>query len=257
MVFLMGIIALAATGAIAWPLVKRRNEAVDSRESGMGEYKRRMEDLERDLTNGSIPEQEAQMARDEIARQLLTATDETDVGAQDDSHDNAEPSVSASTSGRKDWPRGAAIVCVALIPVLAFFMYFSLSTRDHNSTGTQRTAEGQDTASEFENLLRALEARLAEMPDDEDAWALLARSYESINNHAQAERAWRGLLEANPVHSDGLWFAGVYAAQRGAREEARDYWERLRALYNQDTEDYALISQALGTLDAVQSEERP
>ena len=122
MVFLMGIIALAATGAIAWPLVKRRNEAVDSRESGMGEYKRRMEDLERDLTNGSIPEQEAQMARDEIARQLLSTTDETGVGIQDDSHDNPEPSVKTPASPRKDWPRGAAIVCCLL--------YTSPSPRD-------------------------------------------------------------------------------------------------------------------------------
>lgn len=252
MLWIMGILALGVTGCLIRPLLRRNEESLAASKSGhpsspqIAEYKRRLDDLERDVGRGLISEADAQIARAEIGRQLLREH-ESGEAAQDHVRARAQSS------------RFIAILGVALIPLIAFLIYLQTGNPGYKDQplGERRQQQAQSipgvqsqepSSAQIEDLIKGLEARLATNPDEE-GWALLARTYESLKQSSDAARAWQGLLALNPDHLDGLWFSGVYAAQSGRLDEARAHWLKLQSKFNQGTEDYDLIQQALETLN--------
>lgn len=160
--------------------------------------------------------------------------------------------------------RAAGIVLAIVLPVLAFGMYKWLSNWDWQGAERQ-VAENANV----EDMLKRLEAKLAENPADPKGWLLLGRSYTAMGRYARAADAFQqaydltkgedveaviGLAEAlaltdqaslagragqlvnaalqkAPNHPKALWYGAMSALQTGDLQLGRD---RLQLMLAQD-----------------------
>lgn len=88
-----------------------------------------------------------------------------------------------STRGER---RAAGIVIALLVPLLALGMYARLSNWDWNAAETQAANNAS-----VEDMVKRLEAKLAENPKDEKGWLLLGRSYTTMGRFARAADAYQ------------------------------------------------------------------
>jgi cytochrome c-type biogenesis protein CcmH len=140
-------------------------------------------------------------------------------------------------------------------------------------------------AQSMEKLLKQLEDRLAENPDQGAGWVLLGRSYLKLGDAAKAAEALgkahallgddpdllldyaqalaftqgerlqgapanlieRALAKA-PEHPRTLWMAAMAALEEGARDQARQHLERLAATLEPGSDDAKLVQAQLGEL---------
>ena len=115
MILWIAIAALtaAALGALLAPLFRPGESRSDS-ESELAIYRDQLEEIDRDVSRGVLPEGEAGPARTEIARRLLHA------------NETAVRSVPDQPSRR----RGALIFALVLVPVIGVAGYLSLGSPD-------------------------------------------------------------------------------------------------------------------------------
>jgi len=83
LVFWIAIAALtaAATAALLAPLFRAR--AADGGESEVAIYRDQLDEIDRDLARGVLPESEAKAARTEIARRLIHASEKAEISGSD------------------------------------------------------------------------------------------------------------------------------------------------------------------------------
>ncbi|MDI1302471.1 MAG: c-type cytochrome biogenesis protein CcmI [bacterium] len=139
----------------------------------------------------------------------------------------------------------------------------------------------------MQGMVKSLEARLASQPDNVSGWALLARSRGQLGDFAAASDAYAHALKLapddpdllvdaadvlgmvqgrnlqgrpaemiaaalalDPQHRKGLALAASAAMQRGHKDEAITFWQRLRATFAEGSDDAAAIDQVLAQLGA-------
>lgn len=130
----------------------------------------------------------------------------------------------------------------------------------------------------LENI-QLLARRLEKAPDDLQGWVLLGRSYQATKQPAKAQTAYEKalalapdnldikilyaqalaegqnnrlqgrpaqivaeVLKADPAFPNGLWLAGLAAAEQGDAKAALSYWEKLKAQFPADSEEAKRIS---------------
>ena len=272
-IYVMGLISVVVSAILVRPLLRRGSGVIvrDPLADAIGEYERRLADLDRDVAKGTIAAEDADLARTEIGRQLLR---ERKALEKQDGERQSPPDIKGGAIARSSEARRldiAILIMIALIPVGAALIYWQLGSpgfadqplakrlaqasltpqsmsQSTDATGAQPPLQERNT--QLQSFVAQLEARLTSDSEDAQGWALLARSYEALEETDKAHQAWLGLLRADPDHSDGLWLAGVNAVKRGKPEEARPLWTALREQYETGSQDYDLITQALATLDA-------
>jgi len=185
--------------------------------------------------------------------------------------------------GRANAPYAAIIAAVAL-PALAVPLYVSVSNYDW-SNPPAAGARAPATAGDMADVIKQLEARLVDAPDDFDGWLLLGRSYmqmqrfqdargafaaaaeiEPSNNTAKLElaevdilldRANLGgdagqlveqVLSAEPDNPKALFYGGMAALARGDTDAVRTRWQKLLAMSPPDN-IRELLEQQLAQLD--------
>lgn len=146
-------------------------------------------------------------------------------------------------------------------------------------------AQRQPGSEDTQTMVRKLADRLAQNPDQPEAWAMLARSYKVLGRHADAAQAYeqaaavaqhdpdlladwietrvlaqdgrfdtraRELLAqaeaAWPQHDGVLLLTGLAALDRGDAPQARRVFERLRELWPEGHPDREAVDLALARL---------
>jgi len=143
----------------------------------------------------------------------------------------------------------------------------ALSAGIYSRIGTPSTESAESAPVELEEMVRSLDARLQENPDDPEGWKMLGRSYAQLDNPAKAIAAFEkavalegssnaetlislgeamlmndetsiggragelfesGLALA-PSNPRGLFYAGLAAANHGDTNLAAERWEKLLA----------------------------
>ena len=230
-------------------------------------YKDQLAEVERDKAQGLINEAEAASARLEIERRILAA------GRSD-----AAPAQTISANWQYRMVTGIASIVV----LGSVGLYAALGRPDLPSVQSQAQAPAaQQTAQaagaqqdgEVDSLVKKLEKRLADNPNDPDSWRVLGWSYYNMGRNKDAVAAYRRavdlqkddptlkallgeamvveagntvtdaalaifeeVLAINPNDERGRFFKGVAKAQKGDNQGAIDEWLALYKVAPADAE---------------------
>lgn len=266
--------ALAAAFLVAAPLWRGGRQQGSDPEIDLEAHRQRLRELEDDLAAGLIDSEAYAEARAEAERELLQAGD-------------AAAAQGSPTRPSRPFPLVALAIGLA-VPTGAFILYAvtgrpALMFADTASGSRAETAQLADVREK----LPKLRARVAQRPEDVDAWIMLARALVTLERPAEAAAVTNRALEAvgerpsllvqqaraiaaaegrftaeavdaldrvlarAPADPDALWFRGLAAAQRGESARARGYWNRLRNVLPDDMKD--TLDEMLARLPADES----
>ena len=206
------LIALVAAALIVRPLIAGRSNAMDRDTMDAEIFRDQLDELDRDLARGTIQAEEAEGARIEISRRLLTATQR------------------AKESGTlMPAPRGPSGMIAGMllmgVPALGALLYVTVgapgaqdqpfASRDLSSQSrvanaqrpSQAEAEAQITPEmrqpveqdpEYVELVAQVRTQLEQRPDDARGQRLLASGLMRLGKWVEARKAYQRLIEISP-----------------------------------------------------------
>jgi cytochrome c-type biogenesis protein CcmH len=183
------------------------------------------------------------------------------------------------------------VVIAALVPILALTLYLTLGSPEGLQLDTIAPQQVAQSDQGIDSLLQDLEDKLANNPDDAEGWALLGRSYMSMQQFAQAHKAYSNLRRilgdqpmvllqladaevmlnggaftentkqyitvayaAEPDNIQALWMAAMLDTQEGDLASAISKWEKLDIHLTGQPEQQGRIRNLLAKARATLSE---
>lgn len=216
--------------ALVWilPVLLRKLHAsavAQSRASNLAIIKDQLAELAEDVAAGTLSRQQYQHAQEDLERRALEET-----------RDVAVPAVAAPVRAR--WTAGVLAVS---IPVCAAALYWQIGTPEALSPQSDGRNSARPTPHEVEGMVAKLAARLEQTPDDGNGWALLARSYLTMQRPADAVAAYERATSIMQDNADLLAdYADALALNQGRRIEGKPLQIIERALKIDPTQWKAL-----------------
>src|SRR5438552_2983611 len=162
--------------AVCWPVLKGANAGPGRADYDRAVFRDQLAELGRDRARGLIGEAEAEAARNEIARRLIS------VG-----HD--ETSAVSPVTGR--W---IALLAAGFIPAASLALYLAIGAPGRLDTPLKQRLDNAVANSDIPALMAKAEAHLAEKPDDLQGWEVLAPLYRGSERYADAATAYFNIL---------------------------------------------------------------
>jgi cytochrome c-type biogenesis protein CcmH len=223
-------------------------------------HRDRLGELERDRANGTLSDADLAEAREELQRQLLDDTAATET----------------LVAGGLD--RRSGIALAILLPLIAIGLYALLGSPAAVLPGEMQM---QRAAADMEQMTAKLARKLEQNPDNPEGWAMLARSYKSLQRWDDAEKAFTRIgpdLNKNPdllaelaellVQKNGgftvrsrdlvrqalaldgnnmlaLFLGGGEAVAGGRYAEAVELWQRLLPQLEPGGEDARMVESSI------------
>ena len=160
-------------------------------------------ELERDAANGLIAAESLATARDDLERRVL--------------EDGRTPSAMAPRTVNS---RVLAIALAVALPLLSGAMYWVLG--NPSALDSSRVAGHKVAPEQIEAMLKKLEQRLVETPNDGNGWAMLARSNLVLRRFQQASDAYAKAVILIPTDADLLAdYADALAMAQGKRIDGK------------------------------------
>jgi len=192
-------------------------------------FKSRLSELESDRARGILDDDEFEQLKIELERRLL---DEADSG-------HTAPSAHVKTSFK------TAIMLALLIPIVAVVVYQQTGAKaDWDIAQTLKnmrlqTADGEAAETDVKQLIRQVEERLEQRPDNGSYLMLLANQQMGLRNYPAAAAAYQRLRTIYPDDASVL--------QMGLRNypAAAAAYQRLRTIYPDDASVLAQYAQAM------------
>jgi cytochrome c-type biogenesis protein CcmH len=238
----------------------------------------RLAELKRERDAGSLSEEEFNQVRDELEKTL----------ALDLSVASAATSEAPAQSGRV-----LGLILLAAVPIVSALMYWQLGSFSALNGETASHAGGQKIPGmnmTMDEAIAGLKNKLEQDPNNPQGWFMLARSYMAIGDYAKGVEAYKKTmslvgddaelmlryadalvmqqggrfageatdvinkaLSLAPEHPQGLWLAGMAAAEAGDFRQALTHWYKLEPMLDQDidaqTEVRGMIANAESQLD--------
>ena len=188
------VMTAAVLAVVLMPLLRRSSAPPPARrEFDINVYKDQLAELGRDLERGLLDDADAEAARVEIQRRMLTAAD------QDGGGDGG------GAASRQPGNRAVAAALAVLLPAAAFGIYFALGSphlpnrpfAERNIANEIIAREGRLERNEVLQMAARLLKRLENAPGDADGWMLLGRTYLTIDEFDDAIGAYRRAMEAS------------------------------------------------------------
>ncbi len=215
---LAGLTAFAVLAAI-WPLLRASpapgDAAPASREAAF--YKAQLDEIERDVERGLMPESEAQGARAEEARRLISV---------------------GSGAPRPAPPRGrnraaAAALIVIGVPAIAFPLYALIGEPRMRDEPLASREPASRAAADIEAAVAGVEKHLIAAPGDGKGWSMLAPVYMRLERYEDAAHAYAEalrLLGEDPARRAAYGEALVAAAGGVVTDKARETFGKALAV---------------------------
>jgi cytochrome c-type biogenesis protein CcmH len=191
-----GMAAFAALAAI-WPVLRSSPPSIDAdpATSEAAFYKAQLDEIQRDVERGLLPQSEAASARAEAARRLISTRSEA-------------PRPALRSAARY---RFAAAALIAIgVPVIALPLYAYLGRPQMPDEPLASRPPASLASSDIEAAVAGVEAHLIAKPDDGKGWAVIAPVYMRLERYEDAARAY----------SEALRLLGEDGARRAAYGEA-------------------------------------
>jgi cytochrome c-type biogenesis protein CcmH len=212
------ILTAGVVGALLWSYRRAQEAAAGSADADVAVYADQLLQIDTDRARGLLSEAEAQSARAEVGRRMLTRAADADAGV-----------VRAATRGSE---RVVGIAALS-IPVLALILYARLGSPGLPDTPhAGRTAE--DAArSQVDAMIARVEQRLRSAPEDGNGWDVIGPVYLRMERYGQAAEAFANanrLLGETPKRLAGFVQAEILANNGIVNPNAKTAAERLLAL---------------------------
>jgi cytochrome c-type biogenesis protein CcmH len=212
-----GLVAIAL--AFVLPTLLQRtsvDDETDKERVNVEVYRDQLSELDADLANGIVSPEQYRQDRDEIERRLL---EDVDIPT-----DAAERKFAPATAGR-----GAVYAVSFGIPILAVVLYLIVGTSaavkgvpPQALSASGPFSDGQMGQQGIEANVAALAKRLEQNPGDADGWAMLGRSYVSLEKYDDASNAYAKAAELKKDDADILTeYAFALAMTNGRKLEGR------------------------------------
>ncbi|HTJ58211.1 MAG TPA: c-type cytochrome biogenesis protein CcmI [Devosiaceae bacterium] len=149
-------------------------------------FRLQLQEIESDIAAGRLPGPEGLAAKAELARELLRVQ-----------RDNKAKAEARKFAGTVILP-----VSIAAVALIAFVTYAFLG---NPGLPSQPFATRPDEAAQnikLDDAVKAVEARLAQHPDDLRGWQVIAPIYMQTGKYALAEHAFRQILALSPATAD-------------------------------------------------------
>ena len=188
-------------------LLQRADEAAvamedERKQANIAVYRDQLSELEADLRNGIVSEEQYAQDREEIERHLL----------EDTAVPKGKKTVTAPTVARNT----AYLLGIGL-PLIAVIFYLNVgspkSISEPPRVAASRPATEQPaerTPEQIQANVEKLAQRLKSNPGDAQGWAMLARSYNSMEKWGEATGAYAKATELSPNDAD-LWAEYAFA----------------------------------------------
>ena len=248
------------------PVLRTRPETGPDRNAiNIELYRTQVARLEEELNEGLLDPKAYEAARQEIDRNLLDDTADSET-------------VARTRSGRIP-----AIITAIVVPVVAISLYLGLGRADLADIQPQKAPD----VHQIEAMMTKLINHLKEKPDDSEGWVMLGRSYTALNEYDKAEDAYKKAykligddpdfladyaeiiamnrnnelageprkllqtaLKKNPNAIKALWLSGHAELQLGHDKQAVAYWKKLlKVLPSNDTEAINTVNQYIAQVE--------
>jgi len=198
---------LIALAFVLPALLQRADEAAVAMEdkrkqANIAVYRDQLSELEADLRNGIVSEEQYAQDREEIERRLL----------EDTAVPKGKKTVTAPAVARNT----AYLLGIGL-PLVAVIFYLNVgspkSISEPPRVAASRPAQEQPaerTPAQIQANVEKLAERLKSNPGDAQGWAMLARSYNSMEKWGEATGAYAKATELSPNDAD-LWAEYAFA----------------------------------------------
>jgi cytochrome c-type biogenesis protein CcmH len=270
-IILAALLSALVVLIIATPLLRSRatpaQRSASRRDANLAILRDQLAELEHERGEGSLSAADFEQSKSELQRRLLDESEGSDGG---------EAPAATAASGRN-----TALALLLALPIAAAALYALLGEpRALDAQLTQPATQASEQ--QMEALIDKLAARLKEKPDDVAGWVTLARSYKTLGRFNEAAAAYaRGgrLLDENAqlladyaetlaqiaggslagrpkeliekalkLDADDpqvLLLAGAIASEEHNFAAAVDYWQRLLAQLDPNSEDSQMLAAAV------------
>ena len=272
------VMMLIAVAFVVWPLLRQGPLSdLHQDELNLGLARERLQEWQTALDEEAITEAEFDNLRSELEDTLLL-----ELGSEAPIENKQEPRAYL------------AIALVVLIPMVVIGLYLQLGTPTAllpdaliDSSTTRQGATLEPSAPPVGVLLAQLQARLADNPDDEYGWSILANAMMSLKRYPEAIQAYESWLQlvgnrsdvlvryadalamaaggdfsgrptdlleealaADPFEPQGLWLSGIAARERGDFKQALVYWYRLESVLVEQPQSLDNLEQMIAQTEA-------
>lgn len=264
---LLLLLALSLLAAVLWwlsrPLLRPATLTANSERADLEQLRDRLlsqlRELDAERADHGVDPAVAEQEEGRLSTELAVVLKQLEA--------HAAPQQVAAVSTQRAWP--AALAVSTLVVLVGAGLYVGANAT--NLRGFWQAAESGTAGARVPpmvfDMVKRLETRLAEHPEDGAGWAKLARSYMVLERQDKAKAAYArayaltpdnpevlsdyawllfnenpeastGLVSElytrlhrlQPQHPDALWFMGFAALQRGDARKTLQYWERLMKL---------------------------
>ncbi len=220
-------LTLVVAAALVRPLLRDLAEPAPADRYNAAVYRDQLDELQRDAERETLPAGEVAGARLEIERRLIGA---------------ARGGQAQGAPGVRRAPVAAAFALVGVLVLGAGAIYLTVgapTTPDHPfhrdvAANTAAVAPGADGLhAQMDQMVSALQKKLAANPNDADGWGLLARSLMRLDRAAEAVPAYQRAIAVSPTPNAQLDAeyaeARVIAANGQVDDGALELFNRLHA----------------------------
>lgn len=186
----LGAMTALALALLLWPLARRAGAVPERGEYDIAVYRDQLAELERDMDRGLLAADEADAARAEIGRRMLSAAEDGDGTAR-----------RGSGAGMRRWGVATLVVMVPAVAALVYLRAGVPGLADRPAARVDTAQAPPEGDAEIEGLIARLAERLQEQPDDVDGWALMGRTLYSMRRFAAAARAFERASELAPANT--------------------------------------------------------
>lgn len=194
---IFAVLALATAALLVTPLLRRARDPLARSAFDLQVYRQQLTELERDQERGVLQPDQAEAARTEVHRRILSAETQE-----------------AASAGKSRLQLPLALLLGLGLPLIAGLIYFRLGSPE--LPGRPFAARQSDPAFRMTALLEQLAARLEAQPDGE-GYRRLAQGYMTLQRYPEAVDAFKqakALGISDPV-MDSTWGEAVVMGQSG------------------------------------------
>ena len=238
-------------------LMNKNNEKINSNQNSMDIYNQKLNEINFDIENHLITKSEANNAIEELEYSLIKDNKNTDILDSKLYFSNLESKKTIS------------IILLLVIPVFVISVYSFIGAPNSIEklvlvSDLKNTKSDSEKLVSVEQMLKRVERRLLDDPNNSDDWLMLANSYVVLKRYPEAIRAFENLyrlkgddpsllfryadvlamansgifagkpselikkaLQLDPQNTMGLWLAGLVAYEEGEVKKAINYWENV------------------------------